>query len=253
MNIKLIRNATLVVEYAGKKILVDPMLAEKGAYPPFPNAARQDQNNPTLELPFSVEEIIKDIDAVIVTHLHIDHWDDAAKEVLPKDIKLYAQNEEDAEQIRKDGFQNVEVLTNETVFEGIQMSKTKGEHGRGEILNMTGLVSGVVLKHQDEKSLYIAGDTVWYEGVQEEIENHKPEVIVLNAGANQFFEGGPIVMDKDDVHEVFKAAPRSEIICVHMEAANHWGLSRVDLKDFVNDKGISSNVFVPNDGESISF
>jgi L-ascorbate metabolism protein UlaG (beta-lactamase superfamily) len=253
MNIKLIRNATLVVEYAGKKILVDPMLAEKGAYPPFPNAARQDQNNPTLELPFSVEEIIKDIDAVIVTHLHIDHWDDTAKEVLPKDIKLYAQNEEDAEQIRKDGFQNVEVLTNETVFEGIQMSKTKGEHGRGEILNAMGLVSGVVLKHLDEKSLYIAGDTVWYDGVKEEIEKHKPEVIVLNAGANQFFESGPIVMDKDDVHEVFKAAPKSDIICVHMEAANHWGLSRVDLKDFVNDKGISSNVSVPNDGETISY
>jgi hypothetical protein len=40
MNIKLIRNATIVVEYAGKKILVDPILAEKGAYPPFPNATR---------------------------------------------------------------------------------------------------------------------------------------------------------------------------------------------------------------------
>ncbi|MCY9191105.1 MBL fold metallo-hydrolase, partial [Bacillus mojavensis] len=36
MNIQQIRNSTLVVEYAGKKFLIDPMLAEKGAYPPFP-------------------------------------------------------------------------------------------------------------------------------------------------------------------------------------------------------------------------
>ncbi|MCY9191071.1 MBL fold metallo-hydrolase, partial [Bacillus mojavensis] len=36
MNIQQIRNATLVVEYAGEKFLIDPMLAEKGAYPPFP-------------------------------------------------------------------------------------------------------------------------------------------------------------------------------------------------------------------------
>ena len=104
MNIQQIRNATLVVEYAGKKFLIDPMLAEKGAYPPFPNAPRQDQNNPLVELPTSVDNIIKDVDAVIVTHLHYDHWDEAAKEVLPKDIKLFSQNEEDATEIRNAGF-----------------------------------------------------------------------------------------------------------------------------------------------------
>ena len=30
MKIQLIRNATMVVDYAGKKFLIDPMLAEKG-------------------------------------------------------------------------------------------------------------------------------------------------------------------------------------------------------------------------------
>ncbi len=32
MDIQQIRNATLVVEYAGKKFLIDPMLAGKGTY-----------------------------------------------------------------------------------------------------------------------------------------------------------------------------------------------------------------------------
>lgn len=36
MNIKQIRNATLIIEYAGKKFLVDPVFADKGTYPPFP-------------------------------------------------------------------------------------------------------------------------------------------------------------------------------------------------------------------------
>jgi L-ascorbate metabolism protein UlaG (beta-lactamase superfamily) len=58
MKIQLIRNATIVVEYAGKKFLIDPMLAEKGAYPPFPNAPRQDQNNPLVSLPTSIDDII---------------------------------------------------------------------------------------------------------------------------------------------------------------------------------------------------
>lgn len=253
MNIHQIRNATIVVEYAGKRFLIDPMLAEKGTYPPFPNAPRQDKNNPLIDLPIPVEKIINNIDAVIVTHLHYDHWDEAAKEALPKEIKLFAQNEEDATIIRNDGFKNVEVLQEDTVFEGIQLVKTKGEHGRGEVLKLAGLVCGVVFKHPNEKTLYVAGDTVWYEAVQEVINTQKPEIIVVNAGYNQFFEGGPLIMGTDDVFEVVKAAPNSKVIAVHMEAVNHWGLSKEDLKSFLKEKEIASNVFVPEDGESYTF
>jgi L-ascorbate metabolism protein UlaG (beta-lactamase superfamily) len=253
MDIQLIRNATIVVEYVGKKFLIDPMLAEKGAYAPFPNAPRQDQNNPLVSLPISIENIIRDIDAVIVTHLHYDHWDDTAKEALPKEIKVIAQNEEDMTEIRKAGFENVEVLQEDTVFEGIQLIKTKGEHGRGEILKLAGLVCGIVFKHPTEKTAYIAGDTVWYEEVQEVINTHVPEIITVNAGDNQFFEGGSVVMGKDDVYEVYKAAPNAKIIAVHMEAVNHWALSREELKRFSNEKGIRSNVLVPDDGELYTF
>ncbi|WP_423798223.1 MBL fold metallo-hydrolase [Neobacillus sp. SAB-20_R2A] len=252
MNIQQIRNATVVVEYAGKKFLIDPMLAEKGSYPPFPNSPRQDQKNPLVSLPTSIDNIINNIDAVIVTHLHYDHWDEVAKEALPKEIKIFAQNEEDAKEFRNAGFQNVDVLQEDTVFKGIQLIKTKGEHGRGEILKIAGLVCGVVFKHSSEKTLYVAGDTVWYDAVQEVIQTHKPEIIVVNAGDNQFFEGGSLVMGKDDVYEVYKAAPNAKIIAVHMEAVNHWALSREELKNFANEKGISSNILVPDDGESYS-
>lgn len=253
MNIQQIRNATLVIDYAGKKFLVDPFLSEKGTFPPFPNSARQDQKNPLESLPISIEEIIAGVDAVIVTHTHIDHWDDAAKESLPKNIKLFTQNEEDKKEIEDAGFTNIEILHENTVFEGIQLIKTKGEHGRGEILKMTGLVCGVVFKHHDEKTLYVAGDTVWYEEVQKAIDAHNPEIIVVNAGDNQFFEGGSLVMNKEDVYEVHRAAPKATIIAVHMEAVNHWVLSKEDLKSFTAKKDISSRIFVPVNGESYTF
>lgn len=229
------------------------MLAEKGTYPPFPNSIRQDQNNPLVNLPISVEEIIDGVDAVIVTHLHLDHFDDAAKQALPKDIKMFVQNEEDAAVVKDAGFKNVEVLTQNTVFEDIQLIKTKGEHGRGEILKRTGLVCGVVLKHKSEKTLYVAGDTVWYSAVEEEINTHKPEIIVINGGDNQFLEGGSLVMGKEDIYEVYKAAPHATIISVHMEAVNHWMLSREELKSFIKEKEMASRVFVPNDGEVYAF
>lgn len=252
MNIQQIRNATLVVNYTGKKFLIDPFLADKGTYPPF-LPSLQDQFNPLVSLPTSIDHIINHVDAVIITHLHLDHFDEVAKEVLPKDIKMFVQNEQDATEVRNAGFQNVEVLQENTVFEGIKLTKTKGEHGRGEILKRAGLVCGVVFKHANEKTLYIAGDTVWYEAIQEIIETHKPEIIVVNGGDNQFLQGGSLVMGKDDIYEVYKAAPNATIISVHMEAVNHWTLSREELKSFINEKGISSHVLVPDDGESYSF
>ncbi|MBT2258921.1 MBL fold metallo-hydrolase [Priestia megaterium] len=253
MKINQIRNATIIVEYANRKFLIDPMLAEKGTYPPFPNSARQDQKNPLVSLPTSVENIIEDIDAVIVTHLHLDHFDEAAQRILPKDIKMFVQNEEDATEVRNAGFQNVEVLQEDTAFEDIQLIKTKGEHGRGEILKLAGLVCGVVFKHQSEKTLYVAGDTVWYDEVQKVIDIYKPEILVVNGGDNQFFEGGSLVMGKEDIYEVYKAAPNSQIIVVHMEAVNHWNLSREELKSFISEKRIASTVLVPDDGESYTF
>lgn len=248
-----IRNATVVIEYAGKRFLIDPMLSKKGTYPPFPNSLRQDQKNPLVELPIPVEKVIEGIDAVFLSHLHLDHYDDAAKEILPKSIKIFVQDETDKKKIESGSFTNVEVLTENTNFQGVQLCKTKAQHGRGEILKLAGHVCGIVFKHPKEKTLYIAADTVWYEGVQEAIDLHKPEIIVVNGGDNQFLNSGSLIMGKNDIYEVYNAAPKAKIIVVHMEAVNHYTLSREELKAFINEKRISSNVLVPDDGESYSF
>ncbi len=61
MKIQLIRSATMRITYADRTILTDPMLAPKDAYKPFAGIAR----NPTTELPFQVEEIIKGIESLV--------------------------------------------------------------------------------------------------------------------------------------------------------------------------------------------
>jgi L-ascorbate metabolism protein UlaG (beta-lactamase superfamily) len=51
MNITLVRNATLILETAAGRLLVDPMLDPAGARPPIEDTANP-VRNPTVGLPF---------------------------------------------------------------------------------------------------------------------------------------------------------------------------------------------------------
>lgn len=49
------------------------------------------RKNPTVELKMPVEEIVKDVDLVIVTHTHEDHFDKPASLALNKSTELIIQ------------------------------------------------------------------------------------------------------------------------------------------------------------------
>ena len=256
MKFKQLRNATLLIEYAGEKFLVDPMLADKGAFSGFEGTPNSHLANPLVNMPVSMDEIL-DVDAVIVTHIHPDHWDEAAINLVPKDMLIFVQNGKDAADIHAQGFHNIRVLEENTLFDDITLIKTPGRHGEEKTVadwaDLLGLISGVVFKHPDEKTFYIAGDTVWYEGVEENLEKYDPDVVVLNSGDAQILGYSPIIMDKKDVYEVFKAAPKATIIASHMESVNHAMLSRKELREFLSEKNMTQRVLVPEDGEAYSF
>ena len=68
-----IRNATGKIIYNGLSILIDPILCPKGTYPGFDAAdsvERKKMRNPLVELPTTVEDILKDLEAIILTHTH---------------------------------------------------------------------------------------------------------------------------------------------------------------------------------------
>jgi L-ascorbate metabolism protein UlaG (beta-lactamase superfamily) len=256
MKFQQLRNATIIIEYAGKRFLVDPMLGEKGAFPGFEGTPNSHIANPIVDLPIPMDEIL-DVDAVIVSHVHTDHWDDAAIKLVPKDMLIFTQNENDAAVIQGQGFKNIQVMGENTVFDDITLIKTPGRHGGEKTVEkyaeLLGLVSGIVFKHPDEKTVYIAGDTVWYEGVEENLKKYEPDVVILNSGDAQVLGYEPIIMDKKDVYEVYKAAPKATIIASHMESVNHAMLSRTELREFLSEKNMTQRVLVPEDGESCSF
>jgi L-ascorbate metabolism protein UlaG (beta-lactamase superfamily) len=235
MKITLIRSATVVLEVGGRRILVDPMLDPARARPPIENTANP-VPNPTVELPLPVEEVLRGIDAVLVTHRHRDHLDGTAERLLPRDVPTFCQPD-DASALHDLGL-DVRPVAESLDWDGLVWHRVPARHGSGAVAEMLSPVSGFVLGE-----LYLAGDTVWYEDVDETIARFAPRVAIVNAGGASFLEGGLIVMGIDDVREVAARVP--VVVAVHMEALNHCFLSRADLAAAV------PGVVIPRDGETV--
>ncbi|HEV2438968.1 MAG TPA: MBL fold metallo-hydrolase [bacterium] len=249
MEIRLVRHATLLVTYLGRRLLVDPMLAGAGAAPPVANSPNQ-RPNPLVPLPIPAADVVAGVDAVLVTHTHRDHWDDAAAAALPKSLPVFCQTEDEAK-FRGGGFTDVRPVRDAVTWSGIEFHRTAGQHGSGDVARRLAPVSGFVLRGAGEPVLYIAGDTIWCTDVEAALRAYDPAVTVLNAGAAQFLEGGPITMTADDVAAVARAAPSTRIVAVHMESINHCVMRRADLAAALEQAGLASRVAIPADGARV--
>ncbi|UII25589.1 MBL fold metallo-hydrolase [Fulvivirga maritima] len=258
IKIQLVRNATLFIHYAGQRFLIDPMMADKGAYSGFPGTERAELRNPLVSLPSPVENWL-DPDVVLLTHLHPDHWDVVASQRLAKGLPIYTQNKEDALKIKEEDFKDVSVLENENQLAEVQLFKTACQHGSDELFGVPelaarmGEVSGYVLKKANEKSIYVVGDTIWIDEVADVLKSHQPDIVIMNTGNAQVNGFGNIIMGKEDVLKVHRLVPHAIIIAIHMEAINHCILSRKELKTFVAQNDLTEYVMIPDDGEVLEF
>jgi L-ascorbate metabolism protein UlaG (beta-lactamase superfamily) len=236
VRLTLVRNATLLVELGGRRILVEPALDEAGARPPVEDSPNP-RRNPLVPLPMPAEELVRDLNAVIVTHLHRDHFDETGARLLPRDVPVFCQPE-DAARLRELGL-GARPVDDELTWDGLRIARTGGRHGTDDrIADELGPVSGFVLD-----GLYIAGDTVWCAAVEEALERHRPRVAVVNGSGARFLEGGPLVMSAAQVREVVERVPT--VVVVHLEAINHCLETRAEVRAAVPE------ALVPEDGETI--
>ncbi|KRE75279.1 MBL fold metallo-hydrolase [Paenibacillus sp. Soil750] len=246
MKLQLIRHATLWLEYAGIKFLIDPMFSDAGVNPPIVNTTNP-RRNPLVPLPFPITEIDQP-DLIIVTHLHGDHWDGAAEEALPKSTPILCQPGDEGA-FKAAGFTSVTAIQESFTQQGVTLFRTSGQHGTGEIGKLMGQVSGFVFKAENEPTLYLAGDTIWCDDVQQALETYLPDWTVVNAGGAQFEVGDPITMDANDVVSLCRYAPFTKIVAVHMDAINHCHVTRADLRGRLGVEGLLEQVVIPEDGE----
>lgn len=248
MKLQLIRNATLKLDYAGLKILVDPFFASKHSLESF--AGREP--NPTVELTVDIDAILAGVELVIVSHLHEDHFDSVAMERVPKGVPLFCQPG-DEETIRNAGFTDVTPLTDRATWKELTLTRRQGSHGLGPVVELMGSVMGFSLEAASEPSIYWTGDTVLYPPVEQTIREMHPDIVITHScGAR--WDGDLIVMDAQETVSVCEMSRDAVVLAVHMEALDHATVTRQDLRNAADARQISpSRLLIPADGEVLTF
>lgn len=247
MRLRLFRNATMHLSLGGTVILTDPYLAPKFSRPSY--AGRSP--NPLVDLPAPAGDIVAGMDCVILSHLHSDHFDPAARDLLAKDAKILCQPGDKA-QLEAWGFTDVRPVDPAMEFGKVTLTRIPGRHGSGEVLSEMGQASGFVLSAPGAPTLYWVGDSVWCPEVAEAIDRFKPDLIITHSCGATWGPGTLIVMDAAQTVEVCRRAPQARVVAVHMEALDHASVTRRALRAFAEAEGIGpATLLIPADGEEL--
>ena len=249
MELHLVRHATMRFRYAAQSFITDPYLAAMHTRPSYRGLSL----NPTAALPCSPLEAIAGVEMALISHLHSDHFDPAARDLLPKDLSILCQPE-DRSELKSLGFHKVVPVTEAVDWEGITITRTPCRHGSGEVLEDMGQASGFVLSAAGEPTVYWVGDSIWYEGVADVISRVQPDVIITHSCGAVWGDHVPIVMDAEQTVALCRAAPNSTVVATHMEAVDHATVTREALRAYAEAHGIGAHqLLIPLDGDTLTF
>ena len=246
MRLRLIRHATLVVECAGRRLLVDPMLDDAGARPPVVNTPNQ-RENPLIALPMPAAAVASQWSACRCVTSTASTSRTTSAALLDRLLPIACQPEDET-RLRDAGFTELHPVTDAVELAGVRIARTAARHGTGEIGERMAPASGFVLRAADEPVTYIAGDSIWCPEVDEVLRRAAPAVVVVNAGGARFLAGDPITMDIEGVIATCRAAPAARVVAVHMDAINHCLDTRADLAAHLREAGLEDRVAIPADG-----
>ncbi len=255
MKVHHIRNATMVIESGDNFILVDPMLSKKGLLgPPLTYFRFKPLRNPTVDLPHNAMTIIQKTTHCLITHLHPDHLDEPAEVFLKeKNIPVICSITDEAK-LRKKGLNVTQTVEywKESEFLGGKIQGIPAAHGYGIAAKIAGPVMGFFIELPNEKTFYISADTIYTDDVHKVLTELKPDIAVVACGRAQFDIFPPFLMLMEDILKFMRNAP-NKVLANHLEAANHCPTKRSDLRKEVSTNGLTHKVFIPIDGESITY
>lgn len=250
VKIRYIGGPTAWIEFHGLRFLTDPTFDAKGAeYTAGPTTLRK-LGDPAVGL-----EELGAIDFVLLSHdQHPDNLDQTGRRMLAK-AGTVLTTREGAERIGNNAvglvpWQTIRVAAPNG--ESLLVTATPARHGPVGCEGRSGPVigfavrkaGGAELSSAKQETLYVSGDTVWYEGVAEVARWFHVTTAVLNMGAARVEAAGPapLTMTAEDGVQVAKAMPDAAIVPLHFEGWAHFSKSREVIEEAFRVAGLENRL-----------
>jgi len=228
---------TAVIEFAGLRFLTDPTFDPAGTeYPTSAYTLRKTQS-PAIDVPQ-----LGHIDAVLLSHDH--HFDnlDRVGRALLSHVPLTLTTATGAERLGGNA-RGVPAWNAVDLSDQVRVTAVPGRHGPGG--GDRGPVIGFVLTSPGrDGAVYVSGDTVWFEGVEEIGRRFTIDVALLNMGAARVAVAGPqaLTFTAADGVTVARAWPRSRIVPLHYEGWEHFTESREQIEQTFEAAGLQARL-----------
>jgi L-ascorbate metabolism protein UlaG (beta-lactamase superfamily) len=245
---------TVLIEIGSLRLLTDPTFEAAGYQYRAGSQIIGKTTSPAL--PASALGLI---DVVLLSHdQHGDNLDPAGRAVLSQ-AKRTLTTPVGAERLggNAQGVGPWQTITlTDTHGLSIRVTATPARHGPAEIQHATGDVTGWLLEWGDEPrgTLYISGDTVFFEGLEEVARRFPINVALLHLGAAQAERFGPfsITLTAEEAGQCATLLGEATIIPLHYEGWTHLTEGRGEIERAFLAAGQTHRLRFLPPGQSVS-
>ena len=235
----LIGGPTLLIEYAGLRILTDPAFDQPQSYPAG-GITLTKKTGPSL----SVDQILP-IDIVLISHeQHLDNLDHAGRAMLPQAQRVFT-TPAGAPKLGANAA-GIATWASTTVplsdGRALTITSTPARHGPHGFEPISGDVTGFVLQADGSPAIYVSGDTVWYSGLAEIPQRFPVGLAVLFTGAAQPRGPFDVTMNTNDAVEAAAYFKDAAIVAIHNEGWEHFTQTQQDVATAFKVVGIDSRL-----------
>ncbi|UHQ99023.1 MBL fold metallo-hydrolase (plasmid) [Natrinema zhouii] len=252
--------ATVIIRYAGFKILTDPNFLHSGDHVHLGYGITSERKtDPAIE----IEELPPDIDFVLLSHYHGDHFDRIVEEKLDQSLPIIT-TQHAADELSEKGFHETypldtweEMLVSKGDIE-LTITSTPGRHGPPVVEKALPPVMGSMLEFQSAEGqtliqLFITGDTIMYDDL-EEIPERYPQIdlALLHLGGTKIL-GVLLTMNAEQGVEAVELFNADTNIPIHYNDYEVFQSPLSDFKEAVEEANLEDRVAYVEHGDTYRF